>query len=112
MGTLPGLELCVLQTDKVLDSLAALERDLARHHLATQSFPHMDSHHLRVEEPCVEVVPGGGGGQVSLQRLNGLWEHTVLSPPGLHTAGRVIGSVSCSLSSVDSGSAEPRAVLL
>lgn len=112
MGTLPGLELCVLQTAKVLDSLAALGRALARHHLATQSFPHVDSHHLRVEEPCVEAAPGGGGGRVSLQRLKGLWEPTVLSPPGLHAAGRAMGSVSCSLSSVDSGSTEPRAVLL
>lgn len=112
MGTLPGLELCVLQTAKVLDSLAALGRALARHHLATQSFPHVDSHHLRVEEPRVEAAPGGGGGRVSLQRLKGLWEPTVLSPPGLHAAGRAMGSVSCSLSSVDSGSAEPRAVLL
>lgn len=60
----------------------------------------------------MEAAPGGGGGRVSLQRLKGLWEPTVLSPPGLHAAGRVMGSVSCSLSSVDSGSAEPRAVLL
>lgn len=62
MGTLPGLELCVLQTAKVLDSLAAPGRALASHHLATQSFPHVDSQHLRVEGPCVAAAPGGGGG--------------------------------------------------
>lgn len=42
---------CVLPTANLLGSLAALGRALAKQHLATQSFPHVDSHHLECRSP-------------------------------------------------------------